>query len=115
MITTTTAPALLHGDFITKNLVRDEAAPVGWLSLDPLPMIGDRAREVGAFAAYQPAELIMSVAEALAVETGVHPRRARVWAAIWAVHQSGQGWRDDQEALDRLVASRMINRLLRSV
>jgi streptomycin 6-kinase len=76
-------------------------------------MIGDPACEVGAFAAYLAAESILPAAETLAVRTGVEPERARAWAAIWAVHQSAQSWREDQDALDRLVGSAEINRLLR--
>jgi streptomycin 6-kinase len=56
---------LLHGDFITKNLVRETSARIGWVALDPLPMTGDPAAEVAAFAAYHPAELILPIAEAL--------------------------------------------------
>lgn len=114
LISTTTAPTLLHGDFITKNLVRDDASPVGWVALDPLPMIGDPACEVAAFAAYQPAESILPIAESLAVRAAVDPRRARCWAAIWAVHQSAQAWREDQEQVDRLVGSPEISKLLRT-
>lgn len=113
LISTITAPTLLHGDFITKNLVRDDASPAGWVALDPLPMIGDPACEVAAFAAYQPAELILPIAEALAAHAGVDRRRVLGWAAIWAVHQSAQAWRQDQDALDRLVESPMITGLLR--
>jgi|GEM_PF-1643093 streptomycin 6-kinase len=104
---------LLHGDFRTKNLVRDTTAPAGWLCLDPLPMIGDPACEVAAFAAYLPAGLILPAAELLAIRAGVDAARARAWAAIWAVHQSAQAWRDDQDVLDRLVGSAEIGRLLR--
>lgn len=114
LISTTTTRTLLHGDFITKNLVRDDASPVGWVALDPLPMIGDPACEVAAFAAYQPAELILPIAESLAVRTAVDPRRALGWAAIWAVHQSAQAWREDQEDVDRLVGSPQITELLRT-
>lgn len=28
---------LLHGDFISKNLVDDASSPMGWVALDPLP------------------------------------------------------------------------------
>ena len=114
MIQTVPSTTLLHGDFITKNLVRDDAAPIGWVALDPLPMIGDPACDVAAFAAYQPAELIMPIAESLARMTGLSPARTLVWAAIWSVHQSAQGWRTDQEELDQLVDSAAIDRLLRS-
>lgn len=113
LISTMTTPRLLHGDFITKNLVRDDASPLGWVTLDPLPMIGDPASEVAAFAAYQPVELILPIAESLAVAVGVDANRARGWAAIWAVHQSAQAWRNDQDQLDRLVGSSTIGELLR--
>jgi len=114
MIGAAPSATLLHGDFITKNLVRDEVAPVGWVALDPLPMIGEPACEVAAFAAYQPAELIMPIAESLAKATGVSRRRVLVWAAIWSVHQSAQAWRDDQEEVDRLVNSVAIDELLQA-
>ena len=44
---------LLHGDFISKNVVSDAASPLGWVALDPLPMVGDPAAEVAAFASDQ--------------------------------------------------------------
>lgn len=103
---------LLHGDFITKNLITDDAAPVGWSAIDPLPMIGEPAAEVAAFAAYQPAELILQTAEALAVVAGVDPGRAARWAAIWTVHQAAQAWRDDQQQLEELVGSAAVMTLL---
>ncbi len=110
-----TAPAsiLLHGDFITKNIVSDDTSPVGYVALDPLPMMGDPAAEVASFAAYHPAQIIMPIAEALATEVDVAPQRALRWAAIWAVHQAAQAWRDDQEVLESLMASPMIDNLLR--
>jgi streptomycin 6-kinase len=103
---------LLHGDFITKNLVSDRSSRAGWVALDPLPMTGDPAAEVAVFAAYHPAELILPIAEALAHALGLDPRRALRWAAIWTVHQAAQAWRDDQQQLERLVASPTINDLL---
>ena len=103
---------LLHGDFITKNLVSDASSRIGWVALDPLPMTGDPAAEVAAFAAYHPAELILPVAEALAQALGLDPRRAQRWAAIWTVHQAAQAWRDDQQHLEQLVASAALNDLL---
>lgn len=110
-----TAPAsiLLHGDFITKNIVSDDTSPLGYVALDPLPMMGDPAAEVASFAAYHPAQIIMPIAEALATEVDVAPQRALRWAAIWAVHQAAQAWRDDQEVLESLMASPMVDNLLR--
>lgn len=114
LISTTTAPALLHGDFITKNLLSDQTSRSGFVAIDPLPMIGDPAAEVAAFSAYHPSDLILPIAESLAVSVGVVVKRALGWAAILAVHQTAQAWRDDQEALERLIASPAIGRLLRS-
>lgn len=113
LIATCTESRLLHGDFLTKNLVSDTTSPVGWVALDPLPMTGDPAAEVGAFAAYHPAELILPIAEALAQALGLDPHRALRWAAIWTVHQAAQAWRDDQEKLEQLVTSTTLNELLR--
>ncbi len=113
LIRTTADPALLHGDFITKNLLSDHTSPVGWVAIDPLPMTGDPAAEVASFAAYQPAELILPIAEALAVRTSTDPRRVLRWTAVWTVHQAAQAWRDDQQELERLVESGVITTLLR--
>jgi streptomycin 6-kinase len=112
LISTVPVTRLLHGDFISKNLVRDHTSAVGWIALDPLPMIGDPACDVAAFAAYQPAELILPIAEALAVMAGVSSTRALTWTAIWTVHQVAQAWREDQQSLERLVESPVIDRLL---
>jgi streptomycin 6-kinase len=114
LIRTTPNPTLLHGDFITKNLVSDNTSPLGWIAIDPMPMIGDPAAEIAAFAAYQPAEFILPIAEALAVRLVVAPERALGWAAIWAVHQAAQAWRDDQQELERLVESPTISTLIGS-
>lgn len=112
LVATCAEEKLLHGDFITKNLVSDATSRIGWLALDPLPMTGDPAAEVAAFAAYHPAELILPIAEALAQALGLDPRRALRWAAIWTVHQVAQAWRDDQQQLEHLVASETLNDLL---
>lgn len=112
LVATCAEEKLLHGDFITKNLVSDRSSRAGWVALDPLPMTGDPAAEVAAFAAYHPAELILPIAEAVAQALGLDPRRALRWAAIWTVHQAAQAWRDDQQQLERLVASPTVNDLL---
>ena len=114
LISTAPSPVLLHGDFVSKNLVTDASSPVGWVALDPLPMVGDPSAEVAAFAAYQPAGMILPIAEALAHEVGVDPRRVLAWTAIWAVHQAAQAWRDDQEQLDDLITSTVIDSLLKT-
>ncbi len=105
---------LLHGDFISKNVVSDTAGPVGWVALDPLPMVGDPAAEVAAFASYHPADLIFPIAESLAADVAVDARRVLAWTAIWTVHQAAQAWRDDQQAVESLASSAAVDRLLRS-
>lgn len=112
LISTCREQRVLHGDFITKNLVSDVTSPAGWVALDPLPMTGDPAAEVAAFAAYHPADLILPVAEALARSLSVDIQRALHWAAIWTVHQTAQAWRDDQAQLERIVESAAMNDLL---
>ena len=112
LIATCSEPKLLHGDFITKNLVSDVTNPTGWVVLDPLPMSGDPAAEVAAFAAYHPAQLILPIAEALAHALRFDTRRVLRWTAIWTVHQAAQAWRDDQTPLEQLVASTTLNELL---
>lgn len=109
---TTSEPRLLHGDFITKNLVRYASSPAGWVVLDPLPVIGDPCAEVGTFAAYQPAELILPVAESLAKRTGIDVGRSLRWTAVWTVHQAAQAWREDQTELEALIASPTVRDLL---
>ncbi|SDE13933.1 aminoglycoside phosphotransferase family protein [Auraticoccus monumenti] len=109
---TTREPRLLHGDFITKNVVSSAGSPVGWVVLDPLPVIGDPGAEVAAFAAYQPAELILPVAESLARLTGIDVGRSLRWTAVWTVHQAAQAWREDQEEVEALIASATVRDLL---
>lgn len=112
LIATCVKPTFLHGDFITKNLVSDADSPTGWVALDPLPVIGDPAAEVAAFAAYHPAELILPITEALARALHLDVRRGLQWAAIWTVHQAAQAWRDDQQQLEHLVVSTTLNEFL---
>lgn len=105
LISTAREVRLLHGDFISKNLVSDTTAPTGWLAIDPLPMTGDPASEAASFAAYQPAGLILPFAERLARALDLDVHRVLRWSAIWTVHRVAQAWRDDQERLERLVES----------
>lgn len=112
LIATAGIRVLLHGDFITKNLLRDHTSPAGYLGIDPRPQIGEPAAEAGFFAAYQPANLMLPTAEALARQLGLEPSRVLRWTAIWVVHQTAQAWREDQPALEQLVVSAKVKRLL---
>ena len=111
---TASAPttALLHGDFISKNLIQDDVSPDGYRAIDPLPHCGDPASDVAVFAAYQPAAMIAATAEALARAAGVEPGRVLRWTAVRLVHQTSQAWREDQDELEALAGSADVHRWL---
>jgi streptomycin 6-kinase len=88
---------LLHGDFAGKNLLSSGSS---YLAIDPIPCIGDPCSDVGFFAAgHPPAAGILHRADAIAALMSLDRRRARRWAAIWAVLQTCQAWRGDQSEL----------------
>lgn len=101
---------LLHGDFLLKNLLPNGT---GFLAIDPIPRLGDPASDIGFFAADHAPERILDLAVGLADRMGEDPERARRWAAIWAVLQTTSAWREDQAGLDALLASGIIDPLLR--
>lgn len=107
---TTDQPVLLHGDFVDKNILH---ADDHYVTVDPLPRLGDPNADVGYFAAcHPPAAATLQRADMIAQRMGLDARRARRWAAVWSVHQSCQAWREDQESLDRLLASDEVEGLL---
>ena len=107
---TTSGAVLLHGDFIDKNLVLGSD---GYVALDPIPRIGDPCSDVGFYAAYHPrANGIAERASAVASRAGLDTRRALRWAAIWAVGEATETWREDSDELQRWVTSREATRLL---
>ena len=94
---TTERAVLLHGDFLDKNLLRSGA---GYVAIDPIPRIGDPCADAGFFAAcHPPATTILPRARAVAGHMGLDRQRARRWAAVWAVLQACQAWREDQSDL----------------
>ena len=102
--------ALLHGDFLNKNLLR---GPAGYVAVDPLPMLGDPCCDVGFFAAsYRPAMHVERVACLTAEQLGYDAERAARWTAVWAVNEARETWRDDYDALAAWVASRECAELL---
>jgi streptomycin 6-kinase len=104
-------PVLLHGDFVDKNILR--AAHANYVAVDPQPRIGDPHSDIGLFAAYHPpATAILQRAGMIAERMGLDAHRARRWAAVWTVHQSCQAWREDQQSLDRSLASEVFENLL---
>jgi streptomycin 6-kinase len=104
-----TRRVLLHGDFLTKNVLR---APHGYRVVDPLPRIGDPCSDAGMFASDQVAGSILDVAGSIADRLGLDAERVVAWATVWTILQAAQAWRPDQERLDELVASREVRRVL---
>ena len=68
---------LLHGDFLTKNLLR---AGDGYRAIDPVPRLGDPCADVGMFASDQPAPIIMDTAAELARTLNLDVDRAAAGA-----------------------------------
>jgi streptomycin 6-kinase len=101
---------LLHGDFLDKNLLWNGSR---YLAIDPIPCIGDPCSDVGFFAAgHPPATGILHRANAIAALMSLDRHRARRWAAIWAVLQTCQAWRDDQSDLDACMSASEFENLL---
>jgi streptomycin 6-kinase len=107
---TTERAVLLHGDFLDKNLLRSGA---GYVAIDPIPRIGDPCAEAGFFAAcHPPATTILPRARAVAEHMGLDRQRALRWAAVWAVLQACQAWREDQSDLEACLSSDQFKYLL---
>jgi streptomycin 6-kinase len=101
---------VLHGDFVDKNLLSTGSS---YLAIDPIPCIGDPCSDVGFFAAgHPPATGIRHRADAIAALMILDRRRARRWAAICAVLQTCQPWRDDQSDLDACMSVSEFENLL---
>ncbi|MBA2726082.1 MAG: phosphotransferase [Actinobacteria bacterium] len=107
-----TSVVLLHGDFIDKNLLFDGA---GYLAVDPIPRIGDPCSDVGFYAAYHPpASRIGRRARSLAARCDLDGARAARWAAVWAVGEATETWRQDSDELQTWIQSDEATSLLRT-
>ena len=107
---TTERTVLLHGDFLDKNLLRFGE---GYVAIDPIPRIGDPCADAGFFAAcHPPATTILQRAGAVAEHMGLDRHRALRWAAVWAVLQTCQAWREDQSDLEACLSSEQFEHLL---
>jgi streptomycin 6-kinase len=108
---TATSNTLLHGDVVDKNLLWNGAC---YLAVDPIPRVGDPCSDVGFFAAghHPVGGGILDRSSAIAARLGLNEQRARQWAAVWAVHQTCQAWRDDQPDLDAFTGSPEVDALL---
>jgi hypothetical protein len=51
----------------------------------------------------------------LAAAAGVDPERAARWAAVWAVGEATETWRDDSAELQEWIVSREASDLLRPI
>jgi streptomycin 6-kinase len=101
---------LLHRDFLDKNLLWNGARHV---AIDPVPCLGDPCADIGFFAAcHPPATGIVDRAEALATRMGEDRARAVRWAAVWAVGEACETWREDSADLQAAVSSRDLERLI---
>lgn len=100
---------VLHGDFLTKNLLR---AGDDYRAIDPVPRLGDPCADVGMFATDQTASIILDVAAELARLLDLDVDRAIAWSVVWTVLQAAQAWREDQEALDELIQTPAFRRTL---
>lgn len=107
----TARTALLHGDFCAKNLLSSGS---GFVAIDPLPCLGDPCADVGFFAATgPPAAGILHRAAAVADFLDLDQQRAQEWAAVWAILQACQAWREDQDELEARLSDPDFERLVR--
>lgn len=102
---------LAHGDFVAKNLL---LGPDGrFVSVDPMPFIGDPSSDIGQFSAYHsPVATIVPRARAIALATGNDPDRAASWSAVWTVFQACETWREDSDDVQAWVMGDECQRLL---
>jgi len=107
---TTPQVVLLHGDFFDKNIL---LATTGYIAIDPMPRIGDPCSDVGSFASYHPpARSIASRARLIASLLGYDPARAERWAAVSAVGEACETWREDSDVLQAWMSGPEAKRLL---
>jgi streptomycin 6-kinase len=100
---TTQRTALLHGDFLDKNLLWNGT---GYVAIDPIPQIGDPFSDIGDFAAeHPPATAILPRAAAIAARMDLDQHRAQQWAAVWTVLLTSSAWRPDQADLEACLTS----------
>lgn len=110
LCSTSTREVLLHGDFLDKNLLWNGRS---YVAIDPIPRVGDPCADIGFFAAaHPPAAAILDRADALASRLGDDRLRAIRWAAVWAVGEACETWRQDSADLGAAVSSRDFERLL---
>lgn len=103
----------LPGDFFDKNVL---LGATGYVAIDPMPCIGDPCSDVGFFASYHPpARSIATRARAIASLLGYdteRAERAERWAAVWAVGEACETWREDSEELQSWMSGPEAERLL---
>jgi streptomycin 6-kinase len=98
-----TAPrrVLLHGDFLTKNLL---ASGDGYRVVDPMPRLGDPDRGRGDVRARPTDRLDPGhTRPSWPVPCPSTSTAPSSWAVVWTVMVTVQAWRADQADLDALV------------
>jgi streptomycin 6-kinase len=84
-----------------------------YVAIDPVPCLGDPCADIGFFAAgHPPATGILDRADALSTRMGENRARAVRWAAVWAVGEACETWREDSADLQAAVSSRDFERLI---
>ncbi len=112
-------PVLLHGDLHHTNILAATREP--WLAIDPMPIVGERAYEVGTFLlnphtllpAPDPREVLRRRLHIFAEELDLDRERLRicgvaqaVLSACWSLEDHGEGWEDAIACAEHLVALR---------
>ena len=108
---TASTSVLQHGDFLDKNLLWGGGR---YVSVDPIPRLGEPAADVGFFACHHPPVVdMLARAEAISrrLDSDVSDRALR-WTAVWAVLLAASAWREDQRDLEALITSGDVEQLL---
>lgn len=110
LVASSTNQVLLHGDLMDKNLLRHHGRIV---AIDPMPCTGDPHSDLGFWAATRsPVHGLESRAAELARLLRLDPGRTARWAAVYAVGEACETWRQDIMELREWVASKRANELL---
>ena len=101
---TATLTTLVHGDFCPKNVLLAETG--SYVAIDPMPYAGDPCSDVGLFAvSTAPASSAPQRAAQLGELAALDPDRCARWAAVWAIGEACETWRDDSHDLQEWVSA----------
>lgn len=113
LTSSSTDAVLLHGDLGPSNVVRSER---GWLSIDPYPVLGDRAFDVGHHLSRRDLQDAPEQVGFFAHRLELDPRRIAGWTFACCVHDALEcrsigdaiGFRDYLDRADRLAARGLV-------